>query len=167
MRRWPTLLAVVSAFLIADAGTERLRSLLILLVLAYLVITVIGVRSATWPLLLGLTILLVALSLQDQVRMDAALVVAAAVTLVVGIVRRSPRRELAIQTGSVVVLVALSLAAASAEPPTATYLVAGGWLAHGIWDFVHIWRDKVVARSYAEWCGVLDVLVAGALIATV
>jgi hypothetical protein len=42
--------------------------------------------------------------------------------------------------------------------------VAAGWFLHGIWDFVHLWLDKVVARSYAEWCGVIDVLVAAQLV---
>jgi hypothetical protein len=37
-------------------------------------------------------------------------------------------------------------------------------LFHGVWDFVHLRADKVVARSYAEWCGVLDVLVAAQLV---
>ena len=40
------------------------------------------------------------------------------------------------------------------------YLVAAGWFLHGVWDLVHLRLDKVVARSYAEWCGVVDILVA-------
>ncbi|GAA2793221.1 hypothetical protein [Nonomuraea dietziae] len=42
--------------------------------------------------------------------------------------------------------------------------MAAGWLFHGVWDFVHLKLDKVVARSYAEWCGVFDVLIAAQLV---
>jgi hypothetical protein len=50
------------------------------------------------------------------------------------------------------------------DPDLGRYLVAAGWFGHGIWDFVHLKLDKVVARSYAEWCGVLDVLIAAELV---
>jgi hypothetical protein len=58
---------------------------------------------------------------------------------------------------------ALALVALSVDPDLGRYLVAAGWFLHGIWDFVHLWLDKVVARSYAEWC-VIDVLVAAQLV---
>jgi hypothetical protein len=35
---------------------------------------------------------------------------------------------------------------------------------HGLWDFVHLWLDKIVTGSYAEWCAVVDVLVAAQLV---
>jgi hypothetical protein len=50
------------------------------------------------------------------------------------------------------------------DPDLGRYLVAAGWFLHGIWDFVHLRADKVVARSYAEWCGVVDVLIAVELV---
>jgi hypothetical protein len=59
---------------------------------------------------------------------------------------------------------ALSLAGLAVDPDLGRYLVAAGWLLHGIWDFVHLWLDKVVVRSYAEWCGVFDILIAAELI---
>ena len=40
--------------------------------------------------------------------------------------------------------------------------IAGGG-GHAAWDAYHYLRDRVVARSYAEFCGVLDLLV-GAVI---
>jgi hypothetical protein len=39
------------------------------------------------------------------------------------------------------------------------YLVAAGLIAHAAWDAFHYVRDRVVARSYAEFCAVLDLLV--------
>lgn len=49
-------------------------------------------------------------------------------------------------------------------PDLARYLVAAGWLLHGVWDFIHLKLDKVVARSFAEWCGVIDVVIAVELV---
>jgi hypothetical protein len=44
-------------------------------------------------------------------------------------------------------------------------LAGGGRLVpHGVWDFVYLRLDKVVARSYAEWRGVLDILIAAGLV---
>lgn len=50
------------------------------------------------------------------------------------------------------------------DPDLGRYLVAAGWFLHGLWDFVYLRLDKVVARSYAEWCGVFDILVAAQLV---
>lgn len=166
-RRWPTLLALVSAAVIGNPGTAGGRELLILLAVEYLILAVIGTRSATWPTLLALTAFFVMLSIQDQVPADAALAVVAAAALAIGLVRRRTKRsELMLQTVGVLLFGGLAFVAALASPQAATYLVALGWLGHGTWDFVHMLRDKAVARSYAEWCGVLDVLIATTLLAT-
>jgi hypothetical protein len=44
------------------------------------------------------------------------------------------------------------------------YLVATGLLAHAGWDAYHHWFNKVVVRSMAEFCFVLDVLLAVAIV---
>ncbi|MGH2712995.1 MAG: hypothetical protein ACRDM7_03740 [Thermoleophilaceae bacterium] len=38
------------------------------------------------------------------------------------------------------------------------YVVAAGWFGHGLWDAAHFRADAVVARSFAEWCAVFDLL---------
>jgi hypothetical protein len=50
------------------------------------------------------------------------------------------------------------------DPDVGRYVVAAAWLLHGVWDLVYFRLDTVVARSYAEFCGVVDVLVAAALV---
>lgn len=45
------------------------------------------------------------------------------------------------------------------EPDVGRYVVAAGWFLHGVWDTVHLRLDRVVSRSYAEFCGVFDILV--------
>jgi hypothetical protein len=59
---------------------------------------------------------------------------------------------------------ALALAGLVVDPDLGRYLVAAGWFLHGVWDFVHIKLDRVVARSFAEWCGVVDVVIAAELV---
>lgn len=44
------------------------------------------------------------------------------------------------------------------------YLVAGGLLGHAAWDVYHHWANKVVVRSMAEFCCVLDTLLAVAIL---
>ena len=43
-------------------------------------------------------------------------------------------------------------------PKVGRYVVAAGWFAHGLWDLAHLRADAGVARSGAEWCAVIDVL---------
>jgi hypothetical protein len=44
------------------------------------------------------------------------------------------------------------------------FLVAAGLLAHAGWDAYHHWANKVVIRSMAEFCFVLDTLLAAAIV---
>jgi hypothetical protein len=39
------------------------------------------------------------------------------------------------------------------------YLVAAGLLGHATWDAVHWRANRIVSRSFAEWCGVLDLVI--------
>jgi hypothetical protein len=45
------------------------------------------------------------------------------------------------------------------------YVLVAGWLGHALWDLYHWRADKGVSRSFAEWCGVLDLLGAIAILA--
>ncbi|MGW9592894.1 hypothetical protein ACWHLZ_21565 [Streptomyces chartreusis] len=71
-----------------------------------------------------------------------------------------PRR----QAGGAVLFCGLALAGLAVDADLGRCLVAAGWFLHGVWDFVHLWRDKVLSRTFAEWCGVIDVLVAAQLL---
>ncbi|MCE7984454.1 MAG: hypothetical protein DYG89_25050 [Caldilinea sp. CFX5] len=37
-------------------------------------------------------------------------------------------------------------------------------LAHAAWDAIHWWRNRVVARVYAEFCGVVDLPLGAAIL---
>ena len=58
------------------------------------------------------------------------------------------------------------MVAADVAPFWALCLVAGGWGAHAAWDIAHLRSRRVVVASYAEWCAVLDLLIAVMLIVT-
>lgn len=67
-----------------------------------------------------------------------------------------------------VAMVGFGAAAALALGASATvgaYLVAGGLLGHAAWDAYHYRANKVVVRSFAELCFVLDALVAVVIVA--
>ena len=59
---------------------------------------------------------------------------------------------------------ALAVAGLVIDPDLGRYVVAAGWFLHGVWDFVYLKLDRVVTRSYAEWCGVVDILIAAELV---
>jgi hypothetical protein len=86
----------------------------------------------------------------------------ALVFVVWGAVRGTPHgpATFGVQAAGAFAFGGLALAGLAVDPDLGRYLVAASWFFHGVWDFVHMWLDKVVARTFAEWCGVIDVLVA-------
>jgi hypothetical protein len=58
----------------------------------------------------------------------------------------------------------ITLVCAVVAPRFGLVLVGVGFLAHGVWDVYHFRINKVVNRPYAEYCGVVDVIVGPALI---
>ncbi|MDG4810215.1 hypothetical protein O7634_25970 [Micromonospora sp. WMMD1120] len=86
--------------------------------------------------------------------------------LLIGVVRRTLRGPgvLATQLVGLAVWVTVTVVAVATGGRVAAWLVAVGWLAHALWDLVHHRRNGVVPRAYAEWCGVLDLTLAGGMI---
>jgi hypothetical protein len=68
------------------------------------------------------------------------------------------------QTAAVLGFGAIAVAAAAVHPDAARYVLAGGWLAHAMWDVVHHRLGRVVPRWYAETCFVADLTIATALL---
>ena len=63
-----------------------------------------------------------------------------------------------LETAGMVAFTAIALVGLSVDPDLGRYIVAAGWFGHAAWDFAHFRADKVVSRSFAEWCAVFDVL---------
>ena len=55
---------------------------------------------------------------------------------------------------------AIVLVGLAVDPDLGRYIVAAGWFGHGLWDVAQLRSDTVVSRSFAEWCAVIDILIA-------
>lgn len=169
-RRWPTALAVaVVALNVAASGSQGVADAvggfgetLPLLPLIYLVVNQLGQSRFTWPVLGAGLVAVFVLPLQEVVAPATVMVALSLVLLAWGAIRGTPhgRAVLGVQAAGVLVFCGLALAGLAVDPDLGRYLVAAGWFFHGVWDFVHLRLDKVVSRTFAEWCGVIDVLVA-------
>ncbi|MFW6690609.1 hypothetical protein [Streptomyces sp. MAR4 CNX-425] len=61
----------------------------------------------------------------------------------------------------------LAVAGLAADADLGRYLVAAGWLGHGVWDLVHLRARRLgglVSPTFAEWCAVVDVVIAAELV---
>jgi len=166
-RRWPTALAVVLGGLtIADLAIDRsfiqfTAALSLVITLVYVGSAALQRRTAAWPiLLLGFPALLL-----PGTAGTVAFVVLAAIagSVIVGYrrQRRTGTGDVPPQAVGAVVMATLCLTALAANSPTASaYLLAGALLFHAAWDAFHHRRHRTVTRSYAEFCVVIDVLLA-------
>ena len=164
LRRWPTALAIGLELVSWGIGLVRAGQVLPLLPALYVVVAVLRRRGASWPVLVASVGLLFLLQLQSWVNPTVAILALASAVAVIGLLRRPVRSEVLVQFGGLVLFGGLALIGLTVAPEIARYVLAAGWLGHGVWDLVHLRRDKVVSRSYAEWCGVLDVLIAAELL---
>ena len=71
---------------------------------------------------------------------------------------------LPLQTIAMVVFAAVAAISLYLNETAGAYLVAAGLFAHAAWDVYHYWANKVVPRSMAEFCCVLDVSLAAAIV---
>ena len=171
LHRWPTVLALgVSVAMFdgddSDGLLANLSEIFIHLPLLYLIVAAVQRRQASWPVLFILVATLYASRALNIVAPTAVFVGVALIVLVWGVFRMEWRGPtmFGVQALGMLGFGALALIGLAVDPAIGRYLVAAGWFLHGIWDFVHHRADKVVARSYAEACAVLDVLVAAGLV---
>jgi hypothetical protein len=167
IRRWPTALALVMSALTfgGSESADKVASLsdaLVLLQLGYLVVAKVQRRRASWPGIAAGFTTIIALRALDVITPAAVLSAAALIVLIWGAADGQLHRPGAFQVQALGMLGfgAVALAGLVMDPDLGRYLVAVGWFLHGVWDFVHLKLDRVVARSHAEWCGVLDVVIA-------
>ena len=164
-RRWPALaglaLAAMSAYGIA--GGADVAAVVAASGFVYLVPAAVGSRTAAWPafgVAFAMIFLGKVLPAADPV---VTMSVVAAVLVVVGLLRGRlrPWSGLPLQAAAMLVLGTVALVAAQAQPVLAGLLVAGALLAHAAWDARHHRTGRVVVRSMAEFCAVLDIVLAG------
>ncbi len=173
--RWPTALGIALAALTVfdlevDAeSVSSLSALTVLMALVYLGAAALDRRWAAWVVLLvGLTVLVIMPSTSGAVP-SVVLLVAALVLLMLGVARGQLRKpgSLQLQTVGMLAFAVTVLVALSVDPDLGAYLVAFALLGHAAWDAYHYLRDRVVARSYAEFCAVADLLLGAAILVIV
>lgn len=168
VQRWPSAVALVLVALIWPTGAEStvraLAELLVVLPLIYLVTAALGRPASTWAVFGVLGVVFGLLAAQDAVPTTAVLSVVA--VLAVGLAQRTRRvdRAFLLQVAGFVVFAAIAVAAQHVDLGWARVLVAAGWIGHGLWDYEHRHAHRTVARSFAEFCGLVDVLVGVAVL---
>jgi hypothetical protein len=78
-----------------------------------------------------------------------------------------PAGSLPLQTIAMIVFGGAAAVALLINQVVGAYMVAAGLLAHSGWDAYHHWTNRVVSRSLAEFCFVLDALLALAIVVVV
>lgn len=170
LRRWPTALAVIAGantFLdqVTDGLVRSFAGAMLLLPTLYLIVAALGRRRLTWLVLIGLLTGYAGLRLQDQVEPPIVILAVALAAAIWGTAQGRHRQlDFRIQLIGMIGFGVLSFAGQLASPDLARYCVAAGWLAHGIWDIVYLINDRLVSKSWAEWCAVVDILIAASLI---
>lgn len=171
--RWPTALGVVVAVLtffgeeVNGEFVSIVSSIVILIAFIYLGAAALNRRRAAWELFLaGCAVLTAGRLLDLNVGPSVVFLGSALVFLIVGVVRGHMHKGtgLPLQTIAMLGFGALGLLALPVNPTLGGYLVAAALISHAVWDVVHFRLNRVVTRSYAEFCAVLDLLLGGAIL---
>jgi hypothetical protein len=173
-RRWPTALGLAVAAssvyeLVGGTAAEGVEQGLILAfpVLVYLTAAVLDQPRSAWPVTLATGALVFGMSVLD-IEQVLGLAAASGVVLIVGTVRRLWLGAGMPDTRQIVGALGFGAAAVLAlylAPTLGAFVVGLGLVGHAAWDVFHYRRGIVVARSLAEACAVLDLLVGIAVIA--
>ncbi|MGA4508008.1 hypothetical protein ACQB6R_03125 [Propionibacteriaceae bacterium G1746] len=166
-RSWPAALGVlVAAGTVYGLGDGRdVAPVVAASGLVYLAAAVIGRAMAAWWMF-AVTFVVVGVDKFFGVEGLPWLLGMAAVLAVVGLVARhdGPWWAFPLQTAAMVVCGSVAWIALRSEPVVGGLLVAAGLLGHAAWDLCHHRSGRVVGRSLAEFCMVLDVLLAAAVV---
>ena len=169
LQRWPILVGLGFAAFIAvdlDSGVE-VSKVLAASAVVYLGAAAFERRGAAWPVFWATVVIIGAGTFADFGFDPAWAVLAVGVLLLVyGLVRGAirPADGLPLQTLAMLGYGGGAAIALFVNPVAGSYLVAIGLLGHAAWDVYHHWKQKVVARSMAEFCLVLDIALAVVII---
>jgi hypothetical protein len=170
-RRLPTLGGILVAALTAYglASGAELAPILAASGLVYLGAAALRRPGSAWPVFLATFVVMTVNKVAggpDPTWIFLGLAVLfAAYGLARGAAR--PTHGLPLQLLAMVVVGVAAVVTLFVDGDTGGYLVAAGLLGHAVWDAYHHRTNRVVARSMAEFCFVLDTLIAAAMIAVV
>ena len=168
MHRWPTALGVaVAALTVFDLedGLE-FAALTVLMPLVYVGAAALDRRWSAWVLLLAGLPLTFFIPSTSGVVPSVVLLVAALVFLVLGVARGQLVKPggLTLQAAGMLAFGSIALVALYVDPNLGGKLVAFALIGHAAWDAYHYLRNRVVARSYAEFCAVFDLLLGATIL---
>lgn len=164
LRRWPLFLAVACAAVSWGLDVVTAGHLLPVLPLLYVIMATIRLRRATWIVLIVAALGFMLLSAQSWIDPTVAILSVAGGMALTGLLPRTGRREVLIQVVGLIIFAAVAVIGLTVAPEIGRLVLAAGWFSHGAWDLWHLRRDRVVSRSYAECCAVLDILMAAQLV---
>jgi hypothetical protein len=164
LQRWPAAAGVVMAVFAAvgiESGAE-VAAIVTASAFVYVGAAALQRRVAAWPVFAVSFVVVGIGSRVDGVNATWVMLALAALLAVYGVLRGAlrPPWGLPLQAAAILVLAAAALAALEVNQTAAGLLVAGGLVIHGAWDTYHHRVDHVVTRSYAEFCAVLDFVLA-------
>lgn len=164
-QRWPTLLGlgftVVIALRLGD-GVD-LAPVVAVSALIYLGASALRNRSSVWALFaVGILVVVATEALLGDGVGVWVLIGLAVPVFAYGLVNGATQEHdgFTHQTIAMVGFGAVSALALAVGPTAGAYLVAAGLLGHAAWDVYHYRVNRVVVRSLAQFCVVLDTLVA-------
>jgi hypothetical protein len=170
--RWPSALALVviagalAVIVLSDRDAELFGPAVATMAGIYLMAYAIGRPWTAWlafAVLSAVVTLLHLLARLDLPSVDPAVgMTVVLVPLWLGAVARRRFGDVgtfSIQTAGMVLFGLITLLCAAAEPRVGAMLAGLGILAHGLWDAYHFKLNKVVNRSWAEFCCVVDLAV--------
>lgn len=163
-RRWPLFVAVACAVVSWGIDVVTAGQLLPVLPLIYVIMATIRRRQVTWIVLIVSVPGFSLLGAQPWIDPTVGILSVAAAMVLTGALAHTGRREVWIQTVGMIIFAGVAVLGLTVAPEIGRVVLAVGWFGHGIWDLWHLRRDRVVSRSYAEWCGVLDILMAVQLV---
>ncbi len=168
MHRWPSVLGIAVAALAAFDLQDSLEfaALTVLMALVYLGAAALDRRWSAWVVLLAGLPLAIFISSISGIDPSVVLLVAAPAFLVLGVARGQVQRPggLPLQTAGMLAFGSTALVALYVDPELGGKLVAIALLGHAAWDAYHYLRNRVVPRSYAEFCAFVDLLLGAAIL---
>jgi hypothetical protein len=172
LKWWPSLAGVGLATLVVvgrPSGSE-LAPILAASGFVYLGAAALQKPSAAWPLFFA-TVAVISASRIGVMPLDATWVLIGLAGLFVAYgLRRGAARPFEGLPLQAIAMIAVGVSAAVGVIVTGdsgAYLVAAGLFGHAAWDVYHHRVNKVVVRSMAEFCCVLDTLLAAAIVMVV
>jgi hypothetical protein len=167
--RWPSALGLTLAVLqlAMNPDTETVGTVIAVAVLCYLGAAALDRRWVAWAGCAVFPAVVIGSQLAGLAWWVTVGVVAL-VLVVAGLVLGVPRWPLTAQTAALVGYGGVAVAALFLAPRIGLVLAGLALVGHGVWDVFHYRRNKVVHRSLAEFCVLLDVpLGVGAIVLAV